>query len=64
MGQLKEGTSDYDRGTPTVSIVKECLTRHTIHPLLQAVYDIEFAIIAHIFISYSYSSMVSVFRLP
>ena len=49
VGQFKQCTKDHDRGTPTIGIVEERLSGYAIHPLLQTVYDIEFAILCHLF---------------
>ena len=45
--QLKKRTQNNDRGTPRIGIVQKGLTRHTIHPLLQAVYKIQFTVCCH-----------------
>ena len=44
MRQREESTCNNDTRTPTICIVQESLSRNTIHPLLQTIYNIIFTI--------------------
>ena len=43
VGQFEERTEDNDGGTPRVGIVQEGLSRHAVHPVLQADDDVYFS---------------------
>ena len=49
VGQFKEGTQDNDRCTPALCIVQKGLSRHTVHPFLQMIYDVKLTIFAHFY---------------
>ena len=47
VGELEECTENYDRRTPAIGIVEECLSGNAIHPLLQMIDYIELTVNCH-----------------
>ena len=48
MGELEERSQNHYGGTPAVGVVQERLAGYAVHPLLQAVDEIEFTVCCHL----------------